>query len=98
MGLWITDFSKNARRIRLFEGSNIGQRVARLGDPIDGDSLDVLHSPRCATVVDGFSVHANVSIEARDRMRLERLCRLCGSSYALNFHRCSFRRVLNHFR
>jgi len=26
-------------------------------------------------MVSGFSVHANVCIEARDRMRLERLCR-----------------------
>ena len=37
-------------------------------------SSDVLQSPRCATV-NGFSVHANVSIPEHDRMRLERLCR-----------------------
>src|SRR5207244_5701742 len=46
--------------------------VVRLGDQIDGDSLDAFQSPRCA-MVSGFSVHANVCIEARDRMRLERL-------------------------
>ena len=34
----------------------------------------VLQSPRCATV-SGFSVHANVSIDGRDRLRLERLAR-----------------------
>ena len=67
----------NSVRSRVAVGSNTGQRVAKLGDQIDGDSLDVLQSPRCATV-DGFSVHANVSIEARDRTRLERLCRYAG--------------------
>ena len=61
-------------RGRIAVGSNVGYRVARLGDQIDGDSLDVLQSPCCATV-NGFSVHANVSIPAHDRMRLERLCR-----------------------
>src|SRR5438876_3604901 len=56
-------------RGRIAVGSNVGYRVARLGDQIDGDSLDVLQSPCCATV-NGFSVHANVSIPAHDRMRL----------------------------
>jgi len=37
-------------RGRIGVGSNTGHRVARLGDQIDGDSLDVLQSPRCATV------------------------------------------------
>ena len=64
-------------RSRIAVGSNTCHRVAKLGDQIDGDTLDVLQSPRCATV-DGFSVHANVYIEARDRMRLERLCRYAG--------------------
>jgi hypothetical protein len=59
-------------RGRIAVGSNMGYRVARLGDQIDGDSLDVLQSPCCATV-NGFSVHANVSIPAHDRMRLEDL-------------------------
>jgi hypothetical protein len=61
-------------RGRIAVGSNMGYRVARLGDQIDGDSLDILQLPRCATV-NGFSVHANVSVPAQDRMRLERLCR-----------------------
>ncbi len=60
-------------RGRIAVGSNTGYRVARLGDQIDGDSLEVLQ-PRCATF-NGFSVHANVSIPAHDRMRLERRCR-----------------------
>ena len=61
-------------RSRIASGPNAGNRVATLGDQIDGDSLDSLQSPRCATV-SGFSVHANVSIAARDRLRLERLAR-----------------------
>ena len=36
-------------RGRIAVGSNMGYRVARLGDQIDGDSLDILQSPRCAT-------------------------------------------------
>lgn len=61
-------------RGRIAVGSNMGYRVARIGDQIEGDSLDVLQSPRCATV-NGFSVHANVSVPAHARTRLERLCR-----------------------
>jgi hypothetical protein len=57
---------------RIAVGSNAGRGVIRLGDQIDGDSLDAFESPRCA-MVSGFSVHANVCIEARDRMRLEEL-------------------------
>ena len=56
-------------RRRIGVGSNTGRGVARLGDPIDGDSLDAFESPRCA-MVSGFNVHANVSIEAADRRRL----------------------------
>ena len=59
---------------RIAIGSNAGRGLVRLGDQIDGDSLDAFRSPRCA-MVSGFSVHANVCIEARDRMRLERLIR-----------------------
>src|SRR6266516_1544902 len=43
-------------------------------DRIDGDSLEAMASPRCAAV-SGFNLHANVSIGARDRERLERLLR-----------------------
>jgi hypothetical protein len=64
----------NSVRRRIAVGSNAGHGVVRLGDQIDGDSLDAFQSPRCAGV-SGFSVHANICIEARDRMRLERLIR-----------------------
>src|SRR5438876_3949663 len=36
-------------RGRIAVGSNSGYQVTRLGDQIDGDSLDILQSPRCAT-------------------------------------------------
>src|SRR2546426_9504787 len=43
-------------------------------DRIDGDSLEAMSSPRCAAA-GGFNLHANVSIGARDRERLQRLLR-----------------------
>jgi hypothetical protein len=60
-------------RGRIATGPNAGNRVATFGgDHIDGDSLEALASPRCADV-SGFNLHANVSIDARDRERLEDL-------------------------
>ena len=67
----------NSVRRRIAVSSNTGRGVVRLGDQIDGDGLDAFQSPRCA-MVSGFNVHANVFIEARDRLRLERLCRYAG--------------------
>jgi len=61
-------------RGRIAWGPHVGNRVMAVGDQVDGDSLEALQSSRCATV-SGFSVHANVSIHAHDRMRLERLAR-----------------------
>ncbi len=66
----------NSVRRKIAVGSNTGRGVVRLGDQIDGDSLDPYESPRCAMVA-GFSVHANVGVEGRDRARLERLIRYC---------------------
>ena len=37
-------------RRRIAVGSNAGRGVVRLGDQIDGDSLDAFQSPRCAMV------------------------------------------------
>jgi len=59
---------------RVATGSRSGQRVLRMGDRIDADDLPVLQGERCASV-GGVSVHANVAVPARDRRRLERLCR-----------------------
>src|SRR5437870_5283183 len=54
-----------------------GMRVATMGDQIDVETPEVLAGPRCASV-SGVNVHANVSVAARDRMGLERLCRYAG--------------------
>ncbi len=59
----------NSVRRKIAVGSYTGRGIVRVGDQIDEDSMDAFESPRCA-MVSGFSVHANVHIEARDRMRL----------------------------
>lgn len=59
---------------RIATGQRAGQRVRRLGDRIDAGDLEVLEGERCASV-GGVSLHANVAVPARDRRRLERLCR-----------------------
>jgi hypothetical protein len=64
----------NSVRRRIAVGSHTGHGVVRLGDQIDGDSMDAVQGPCCA-MVSGFSVHANVCVDARDRIRLERLIR-----------------------
>jgi hypothetical protein len=64
----------NSVRRKIAAGCHTGRSVLRLGDQIDADSLNLYESPRCASVA-GFSVHANVAIEAADRDRLERLIR-----------------------
>jgi hypothetical protein len=46
----------------------------RVGDRIDVDDLSVLEGERCASV-GGVSLHATAALPARDRRRLERLCR-----------------------
>ena len=48
----------------------------RLGDRIDAEDVAdaAAEPPRCATIA-GVSLHANVCVPARDRQRLERLCR-----------------------
>jgi hypothetical protein len=51
-----------------------GQPVQRGGDRFDPERLETERLRRCASV-DGFSVHANVAVSARDRQRRERLIR-----------------------
>ena len=57
-------------------GPNAGRRVTRVGDQIDPERMEIALSPWCASV-DGFSLHANVTVHAEDRPRLERLARYC---------------------
>jgi hypothetical protein len=62
---------------RIAAGPRAGQRLVRLGDRIDVEELKEITGPRCASVR-GFSLHADVCVPARDRRRLERLCRYVG--------------------
>jgi hypothetical protein len=59
---------------RVASGRRAGRRMLRVGDRIDPEALPALEGERCASV-DGVSLHANVAVPARDRRRLERLCR-----------------------
>ncbi len=58
---------------RLASGKRAGQRVQRLG-AVPGAPWIEMDSPQCARI-EGFSLHAQVFIEAGRRDRLERLCR-----------------------
>ena len=58
---------------RLALGARAGQKVQRLG-AIPGAPWVEMNSPQCARV-EGFSLHAQVAIEAHERESLERLCR-----------------------
>ena len=58
-------------------GPKAGHPVEVDGDRVDPESIDSWAGPRCAAV-DGFSLHADVAIPARDRLRLERLFRYAG--------------------
>lgn len=59
---------------RIATGRRAGQPVIRVGDCIDPDAVPELDGERCANA-SGVSLHANVAVPARDRKRLERLCR-----------------------
>jgi hypothetical protein len=63
-------------RGRSASGPRAGERWRRLGDRVEPaeDSGDPDASPR-APQVGGMSLHAGVAVPARDRRRLERLCR-----------------------
>jgi hypothetical protein len=63
-------------RSRVAMGSGAGQRWRRLGDRVepDGDEHDPEASPHTPQH-GGMSLHADVAVPARDRRRLERLCR-----------------------
>jgi hypothetical protein len=73
---WLSNLYAASVLGRVAFGPNAGRRVTRIGDQIDPDVMDALASPRCASVA-GFSLHANVAIQAQDRQRLERLVRYC---------------------
>ena len=62
---------------RIALGPHAGQRIVKVGEPVRLEDSAVLSGPRYAAV-SGFSLHADVCVPARDRMRLESLLRLCG--------------------
>ena len=69
---------------RVATGPRAGKRIARVGD--GPDSLKAVMKPvPCCASVEGFSVHAGVCVPCRDKIRLERLLRLCGSPHNLNY-------------
>jgi hypothetical protein len=61
-------------RGRIATGPRAGRPLLRLGDRIDVEDVAAGSGPRCANV-GGVSLHADVCAPARDRKRLERLCR-----------------------
>ncbi len=63
-------------RTRIATGPHAGQRWRRLGDRLEPQDAgaDPEASPRVPQR-DGMSLHADVAVPARDRRRLERLCR-----------------------
>ena len=61
-------------RGRIATGPRAGRPLLRLGDRIDVEDVVAGSGPRCANV-GGVSLHADVCAPARDRKRLERLCR-----------------------
>jgi hypothetical protein len=64
---------------RVATGPRAGQRLRRLGDQIDPEAIELGPGSRCASAA-GVSLHANVAVPARDRRRLERLCRYVARS------------------
>lgn len=62
-------------RNRVALGPRAGQPVLRFGDRIEVEQLDPSDHPSGCVGVAGLSLHANLAVPARDRARLERLCR-----------------------
>ena len=71
---WLSEIYAASVCGRIATGPEAGRRVAVGGDRVDPEGLDSSAGPRCAAVA-GFSLHGNVAIAARDRLRLERLFR-----------------------
>ena len=68
---------------RVLTGRRAGQQTVRIGDLENGHGSENTSTPRCANV-QGVGLHANTSIPAHDRVRLERMCRyMCRPPIAL---------------
>jgi len=62
---------------RVALGPRAGRPIVKVGDLVELEDCVVPAGPRCAAV-SGFSLHANVCIAGRERLRLERLLRYAG--------------------
>ena len=59
---------------RVATGPRAGRPIVRVGEEVDLENA-AAKPGSCCTMIKGFSVHAGVSVPARDRLRLERLLR-----------------------
>jgi hypothetical protein len=65
---------------RVATGPRSGRPIVRVGDDVESKKAAAKPESRCA-MIEGFSVHAGVNVPAHDKLRLERLLRLCGSPH-----------------
>jgi hypothetical protein len=73
--LGLTDLCQGASvQNRIALGERAGQRVRKLGSFGLGNEPILQEGARCASL-GGFSLHANTSVEADEKDRLEKLCR-----------------------
>jgi len=70
---WLAGLYAHRVRGRIATGPNTGKRIRTWGG--SGESQEPEPSARRCANVDGFSVHANVSLPAHRRQQLENLCR-----------------------
>ena len=70
---WLAALAAASACGRQILGSEAGRPLLRLGDRVDPEELPT-DTPLCVRVA-GVSLHAAVTVPARDRRRLERLCR-----------------------
>jgi len=70
---WLAGLYAHGVRGRIATGPNTGKRIRTWGG--GGESEEAEPSARRCANVDGFSVHANVSLPAHQRAKLENLCR-----------------------
>ena len=70
---WLAGLYARGVRGRIATVPNTGKRIRAWGG--SGESQEPEPSPQRCANVDGFSVHANVSLPAHRRQKLENLCR-----------------------
>jgi hypothetical protein len=76
---------------RVATGPRAGRRVVRVGDGTNsGDAA--IASGRCCASIDGFSVHADVCVPARDRMWLRASAEIWCSPAVVNREAFAFAR------